>query len=162
MVTNEQAMTWKEGCFEYHQMYQYRTTTFGKSNRHGYVWVVVAGCTGCVVVDWCTGCVVWYSVYFLFGTACLVLLVLPPTVAVANLFVDDIVLFFISVHIAHQFAKHLSPNKTYEGYTSKILFEFALKSCVDESYKKKIQKGLDALPPSKSSKRSSSSSSSSR
>ena len=99
-------------------------------------------------------------VYFLFGTACLVLLVLLPTVAVANLFVDDIVLFFISVHIAHQFAKHLSPNKTYEGYTSKILFEFALKSCVDESYKKKIQKGLDALPPSKSSKRSSSSSSS--
>ena len=34
MVTNEQAMTWKKGCFEYHQMYQYRTTTFGKSNRH--------------------------------------------------------------------------------------------------------------------------------
>ena len=64
MVTNEQAMTWQEGCFEYHQMYQYRTTTFGKSNRHRYVWVVVAGFTGCVVVDWCTGCVVWYSVVF--------------------------------------------------------------------------------------------------
>ena len=99
---------------------------------------------------------------FLFGTACLVLLVLLPTVAVANLLWLTLFLFFISVHIAHQFAKHLSPNKTYEGYTSKILFEFALKSCVDESYKKKIQKGLDALPPSKSSKRSSSLSSSSR
>ena len=100
------------------------------------------------------GCVV------LFGTAYLVLLVLLPTVAVANLLWLTLFLFFISVHIAHQFAKHLSPNKTYEGYTSKILFEFALKSCVDESYKKKIQKGLDALAPSKSSKRSSSSSSS--